>query len=114
MLQGSRRRAYLTISILLVVVVIPLVVNTTAAYLVTVWSSRIQSAADHWVAEVPGASVQSVTFASPDFLVEVQTPGDLPPVEDLVADLDGQVPDGFSIIVRTSVGEEIKAGPVGG
>ncbi len=112
--EGSRRRAYLTISIMLVVVVIPLVANTAAVYLVAVWSGRIQTAADEWVAEVPGASVDSVTFASPDFLVEVQTPGDLPPVDELVADLDGQVPNGFSIIVRTSVGEEIEAGTVGG
>jgi uncharacterized membrane protein len=44
----------------------------------------------------------------------VQTPGDLPPVEEFVADLDGQVPNGFSIIVRTSVGEEIEAGTIGG
>ena len=32
----------------------------------------------------------------------------------IVADLDGQVPNGVSIIVRTSVGEEIEAGTVGG
>jgi uncharacterized hydrophobic protein (TIGR00271 family) len=112
--SGSRRRAYLAISILLVVVVIPLVANTAALYMVTVWSNRIQTAADEWVAEVPGASIDGVTFASPDFIVDVQTPGELPPVEELVTDLDGQVPNGFPIIVRTSVGEEIEAGTVGG
>lgn len=91
-----------------------MVANTTVAHLVTVWSSRIETAADEWVSQVPGASVGSVTFTSPDFVVEVQTPGDLPPVEELVADLDGQVPNGFAIIVRTDVGQRIEAGTVGG
>jgi hypothetical protein len=55
-----------------------------------------------------------VTFTSPDFVVDVQTPGEVPPAEKLVAELDGQVPNGFSIVVRTSVGQEIEAGTVGG
>jgi len=59
-----------------------------------------------WVADVPGSSVDNVTFASPDFLVEVQTPGDLPPFKRLVSDLDGQVPNGFSNVCRTGVGEK--------
>ena len=63
---------------------------------------------------VPGASVQDVTFTSTDFVVEIQTPGELPPVEELVSDLEGKVPDGFSVVVNTSLGEEIDAGTVGG
>jgi uncharacterized membrane protein len=109
-----RRRAYLTISLLLVVVLIPLLTNTVATYLVSVWSGRIQATAQDWVSDVPGASIQSVDNSSTDFVVHVQTPGDLPPVEHLVAALEGRVPDGFQIVVSTSLGEEIEAGQVGG
>ncbi len=109
-----RRRAYLTIGILLVVVGIPLVGNTVATYVVTVWTNRVQETADGWVSGVPGASIQDVTFTSTDFVIEIQTPGELPPVEQLVSDLEGKVPDGFSVVVNTSLGEEIDAGTIGG
>lgn len=109
-----RRRAYLTIGILLVVVGVPLLGNTVATYVVTIWSNRVQESAEAWVSGIPGATVQDVTFTSTDFVVEIQTPGDLPPVEDFVSDLDGKVPDGFSIVVSTSLGEEIEAGTIGG
>lgn len=109
----SRRKAYLTLTLLMVVIVIPLVGNTVGGYLVSVWTSRIQATAEDWVAVVPGASVLGVDLVSNEAYVRVQTPRDLPPIEDLLAALDGQVPDGASIVVTTSVGERIDAGVVG-
>ena len=85
-----------------------------ATYVVTVWSNRVQTTADEWVSDVPGASVQDVTFTSTDFVVEVQTPGELPPVEELVATSMVKCLTASPIVVRTSVGEEIDAGTVGG
>lgn len=108
-----RRKAYLTIGLLLVVVGIPLVGNTAAAYLVSVWTGRVQATAEQWLEPVPGASVVSVDFESPDVRIQVQTPGDLPPVDELVADLEGQIPNGLPVIITTSVGQEIDAGTVG-
>ena len=112
--DGSRRRAYLTISVLLVVVLVPLVTNSVGVYLVNLWSNRIHVAADEWISEAPGASVQKVDFEADSFHVYVQTPQEVPPIEQLVSDLDGQVPAGFSLVVTTSLGQDIDGGVIGG
>jgi uncharacterized hydrophobic protein (TIGR00271 family) len=109
----SRRKAYLTISLLLVVVIIPLVGNTLGTYLVSVWTGRVQATAEDWISAIPNATIQGVDFNSNEVFVRVQTPGDLPPVEDLVADLKGEIPNGIPIVVTTAVGELIPAGTVG-
>lgn len=111
--RGARRRAYLAISVMLTVVLVPLVANTVSTLLVTIWTGRVQTIADDWVSSVPGATVKDVTFTSTDFYIRVQTPEDVPPVEDLLSALDGQVPNGFGVVVSTSVGREIEVGTVG-
>ncbi len=110
----SRRKAYLTITLLLVVVIIPLAANTLGTYLVSVWTERVQVTAEEWISSVPDATIQGVDFASNEVFVRVQTPGDLPPVDELVADLEGEIPNGIPIVVTTSVGQLIQAGTVGG
>ncbi|MEU3556262.1 hypothetical protein [Streptomyces fragilis] len=54
--------------------------------------------------------------ASRTLYVHVRAPGDLPPVEDLMRDLEGRVPDGIPIVVDTALGRgrRIDAGTVGG
>ena len=55
-----------------------------------------------------------VTFTSSSFRIDVRVPpGDLPPTDELLRALEGQVPDGLTIIVDTTYGEEIDAGPTG-
>ena len=39
---------------------------------------------------------------------------DLPPVADLMAALDGEVPNGVTVVVETSLGEDLHAGTTGG
>lgn len=111
--SNARRRAGLAVGLLLVVVAVPLVANTVGAVLVAIWSGRLQAAADDWVSAVPGASVTGVDFVSTTAYVNVHTPSQLPPTEQLVAALDGQLPTGTTIVVTTSVGEQIQAGTVG-
>jgi hypothetical protein len=43
----------------------------------------------------------------------VQTPGGLPPIDQLVADLERQIPRGIPVVVTTTVGQQIDAGVVG-
>lgn len=111
--SGSRRRAYLTIGVLLVVVLVPLVTNTVGVYFVNIWSNRVHESASAWLADTPGASVQSVEFHADTFEVRVQTPSDVPPIDELMADLDGKVPNGLSVAVTTSLGEDIDGGVIG-
>jgi uncharacterized hydrophobic protein (TIGR00271 family) len=111
--QLSRRRATLVIASLLVVVLIPLAANTVGTYFVTVWTGRVQTTAEHWIASTPGASIVGVDVQARTVTVEVQAPGELPPVSQLVADLQGRIPNGTPVFVTTSVGQRIEAGVVG-
>ena len=109
----ARGRARVTVSVLFLVVVLPLVANTVSAYLISVWTGRVESIASAWISGVPDASVTSVDVQSRTFYVQVRTTGDLPPVTDLLEALDGQVPDGLRVVVDSRVGQQLDVGIVG-
>ena len=109
----SRRRAYLAIGGLLVVVGLPLAANTVATYLLSVLTQRVQTVAEDWLSGTDGASVAGVDFVSNEIHVQVQTPGAVPPVDELLDDLEGKVPAGLPVVVVTSLGQRIDAGTVG-
>ncbi|WP_240804026.1 hypothetical protein [Streptomyces sp. A0592] len=88
--------------------------NTAATVLVQPWTTRATNSADEWLAASPGASVVSVSARSLTLYNQVRTPGDLPPVEALLADLQGQIPDGVPVVVVTDEGRQVQAGRVGG
>ncbi|HQR25498.1 MAG TPA: DUF389 domain-containing protein [Nocardioides sp.] len=108
------RRASITVGALLLVVSLPLVGNTLASYALSVWTGRVQSAASEWIDDTPGASITKVEGVATSFYVYVQTPQDLPPVDLLVADLEGSIPDGFEVVVESSRGERLEPRTIGG
>lgn len=109
----SRRKTYLTLSLLFVLVAVPLVGNTAATYLLSVWTTRVETAADAWISTVPGATIEGVDVVTTDVYIRVQTPNNLPPVDSLLTSLQGQIPDGIPVIVTTQLGQQIEAGTVG-
>ena len=110
----SPRLAFLTIGLLLLLIVgVPLVANTVATYLLEVLTDRVQTVAEEWLGQIPGASVDGVQFVSNEIHVDVQTPGAPPPVSDLIDRLAGRVPAGLPVVVVTSLGQHIDAGTVG-
>ena len=109
----ARRRARITVSLLFFVVVLPLVANTTATYLISVWTARVQDAAATWISGVPDASITSVDNKSKTIYIHVETTGDIPPLSALLDGLDGQVPDGLKVVVTTTLGQQIDVGTVG-
>lgn len=111
---GAERKSSLTLVLVLVAVLVPLAVNTALVLVLHSWSGRIQAAAEGWLAGTPQAQVTDVQFSSSAFRVEVRVPpGQLPPTDDLLRALDGQVPDGLVIMVDTTYGEEVDAGRTG-
>ncbi|MFB7618178.1 DUF389 domain-containing protein [Kitasatospora sp. NPDC056181] len=111
---GSTRRTYLAVGLLFAAVGLLLAANTAASVLVQLWTTRATNAASAWLAGTPGASVVNVQAQSRTLSVQVRAPGDLPPIESLLADLQGQVPDGVPVVVTTTAGRRIQAGRVGG
>ena len=110
---GSRRRAYLTITILMVVVGIPLVANTVGNFLVTLYSARTQTAAQQWLTQTSGGHVQSVDFQANELHINVQVPDDLPDTGSLMSTLNSELPSGVDVVVNSSVGASVAAGRTG-
>jgi len=111
--SGPRRRTYLSIAVVFVLVALPLVLNTVANYVLAVMTQRVETAADAWVEPVPGAEVLGVQVQGDRVLIEVRAPTDLPPTQDLLDSLEGQVPSGVTVLVDTSLGERLRIGVVG-
>jgi len=110
---GSRRKTYLVLAIITMVVAVPLLANTAATLYLEILTDRVEKVADDWVSQQPGASVTDVEASGTDLVVQVQTPTDVPPVDRLVADLAGVVPAGIPVVVTTELGDRIEAGTVG-
>ncbi|MFJ9605828.1 DUF389 domain-containing protein [Kitasatospora sp. NPDC101176] len=111
---GSPRRTYLALGLLFTAVGLLLAANTAGTLLVQLWTTRATNATSAWLAATPGASVVSVQAQSRSLYIQVRAPGDLPPLDSLLADLQGQVPDGVPVVVTTTAGRRIQAGRVGG
>jgi hypothetical protein len=111
---GAPRKSYLKLVAVLVAVLVPLALNTALVILLHSWTASIQRVATTWLAPVPAADVTDVTFTSRSFVIDVQAPPDqLPPTSELLRALDGEVPDGFDIVVVTTYGEEVAVGTTG-
>ncbi|MFB8030202.1 DUF389 domain-containing protein [Streptomyces sp. NPDC056465] len=115
--EGRRRaprRAYVMLGLLFTAVLLPLAANTVATVLLNTWTARTKNSAQRWLSHTPGATVTGVDAQSRTLYVHVRGPGDLPPLKDLLDDLEGEVPDGVPIVVDSTRGEQIAAGKVGG
>ncbi|MFE9259129.1 DUF389 domain-containing protein [Streptomyces sp. NPDC006879] len=112
-IRHSARRTYIALALLFAAVFVPLAANTAFALLLNTWTARVKVAAEQWLSADPGASVTSVDVVSRTIYVHVRTPGDLPPLNTLLSDLEGQVPDGIPIVVDATRGRRIDAGRVG-
>jgi uncharacterized hydrophobic protein (TIGR00271 family) len=109
---GKPRRSYLAIATLLVLILIPLGANTASALFVSIMSSRIDTAAQSWLADSPGAQVLEVDFTSNTAVIKVLAPGSLPPTSTLLDSLQGKVPKGVEIVVDVAQGSRQTAGTV--
>lgn len=110
----ARGRAYLMLGLLFTAVLLPLAANTVTTVLLNAWATRTKSAAERWLSDTPGAEVTSVEGQSRTLYVHVRAPGGLPPIDDLLDDLEGKVPGGVPIVVDATRGQQITAGTVGG
>ncbi|MFI0872839.1 DUF389 domain-containing protein [Streptomyces parvus] len=111
--ERAGRRAYLMLGLLFLAVLLPLAANTVATVLLNSWTVRTKEAAERWLKESPGSTVTSVNARSRTLYVHVRGPGELPPIESLLSDLAGRIPDGVPIVVDTTRGRQITAGRVG-
>lgn len=105
---ADRRRAYLVVTALTVVVALPLVANSVVSMALARWSVVIQQAATSWLAETEGARVYGVEWSGVTATVDVTTEdGATPAVEDLREALASAVPSFLRVVVDVGQGVEI-------
>jgi hypothetical protein len=109
----SRRRANTAIAVSLVLVLIPLLADTVATVVVSVWTERVRTVAEDWLAEVPGARLVDVTVTSATAVLEIEVPTAIPDPDPLMEALDGAIPTGVSVVIDAGVGQRVDAGTVG-
>ncbi|MFE9330357.1 DUF389 domain-containing protein [Streptomyces sp. NPDC006925] len=108
------RRTYVAMALLFAVVFVPLSANTALTLLLNVWTGRAKDVAQHWLADAPGSSVTRVDAASRTLHIHVRSPGELPPVAQLLDGLEGRIPDGIPVVVDATRGRRVDAGRTGG
>lgn len=102
---ARHRRVYAVLGVALLVVAIPMVVNTLSS----LWAGMVRDAAQVWLEQVPKASVGDVTWQSDTVLVEVLGPAALPPASLLQDAVNATVPGAPKVVVQHIVGERLIA-----
>lgn len=105
--DANRRRAYIVVTVLALIVAVPLAANSIATVALARWTVAIQQITSDWLADETGARVYDVEWSGLTATIDVTTPaGDVPPVEDLAAALSTAIPDFVSVVVDAGQGVE--------
>lgn len=105
---ANRRRAYLIVAVLAVVVALPLAANSVVSVALARWSVAIQGAASDWLDDDDGARVYGVDWSGTTATVEVTTDdGATPPIDDLRESLAAVIPSFIGVVIDVGQGVEI-------
>lgn len=102
--RRSRWRAYLVLSTSLTLVLLPLLANTVVNYVLATYAQTVDTAARRWLEDTPGATVTHVQSTGLTVVVSVRTSGDLPPSDELLAEVSN-LPDFLGLVVESTQGE---------
>ncbi len=105
---ANRRRAYVIVSALLLVIALPLAANSIVSVALARWSVSIQDAATRWLKDDEGARVYTVEWSGTTATVAVTTDdGKTPPIDDLRAALADEVPSYVGVVLDVGQGVEV-------
>jgi uncharacterized membrane protein len=104
---ANRRRAYLVVTVLAIVVAVPLAVNSVISIALARWTVAIQQTAVTWLEDEQGARVYDVEWSGPTATLDVTTDdGAVPPIEDLRSALSTAIPGFVGVVVDVGQGVE--------
>ncbi|MCH5644577.1 TIGR00341 family protein [Gordonia sp. ABSL49_1] len=108
--EGQRhpaRRAYLVLAVALVVVIVPMVINS----LTSLWARQVATATTSWLEDggATNAEVTGVSWSGQTVTVSVLAPGELPPVNTLQQTVDDLVPWSPEVVVIHTTGQRESA-----
>ena len=106
---ANRRRAYVIVALLAVVIAIPLAVNSIVSVALARWSVSIQDITADWLDEDDGARVLGVDWSGAVATVNVLTDdGTTPDVDDLRESLATAIPSFVGVFVDVGQGVEVR------
>lgn len=106
---ANRRRAYLIVTALTVIITIPLIANSAVSVALARWSVTIQDATTEWLRDHDGARVYSVDWTGATATVEITTDdGTTPSVDDLRDSLAAAIPSFIGIVIDVGQGKEVR------
>ncbi|MFE1595011.1 DUF389 domain-containing protein [Nocardia sp. NPDC058705] len=100
----GRGKAYLVLGAALVLVAIPMMLNSLS----TLWAGQISDAARDWLGDSPDAQVIGVTLQSDVATVSVLAPQELPPREALQQKVNELVPWNPKVVIIHTVGGRVQ------
>jgi len=104
---ANRRRAYIVVTVLAVIIALPLAANSIASVALARWSVAIQDTAVTWLEDEPGARVYEVQWSGIAATLDVTTDdGAVPPIEDLRDALSTALPGFVGLVVDVGQGVE--------
>jgi uncharacterized hydrophobic protein (TIGR00271 family) len=105
---ANRRRAYIVVTVLAVVVALPLAANSVVSVALARWTVTIQSETTTWLGDEPGARVYDVTWSGLNATVDVTTgDGQVPPIDELQKSLSTAIPSFVGVTVDVGQGTEL-------
>jgi uncharacterized membrane protein len=105
---ANRRRAYVIVTVLTVVIALPLAFNSIVSVALARWSVSIQNAATEWLSGDDGARVYGVEWSGATATMAITTDdGQTPPIDELRESLARAVPSFVSVVVDVGQGVEI-------
>ncbi|MBD3942976.1 TIGR00341 family protein [Microbacterium sp. NEAU-LLC] len=105
---ANRRRAYIIVTVLTIVIAIPLALNSIVSIALARWSVVIQQTTAGWLADDGTARVTGVDWSGTTATVEVVTDdGITPPIDELRSALADAVPSFIGVVVDAGQGVEI-------
>jgi len=105
---ANRRRAYVILGVLALVIAIPLAVNSVVSVALARWTVAIQDSTTAWLAGESGARVYGVEWSGLKATVDVTTDdGATPPIEDLQTSLARVIPGFLGVVVDVGPAVEI-------
>lgn len=110
---GPRRRVRLTFAVLVMLVLVPVVLNTVVSIATTKLTEAGREATRAWLASTPRAEILDVTNQGFSLVIQVKAPDALPPTTTLMGDLSSRLPTGIPVVLERSVGERDELGTTG-
>jgi uncharacterized hydrophobic protein (TIGR00271 family) len=106
--EANRRRAYIVVTVLALIVAVPLAANSIVTVALARWSVAIQQTAVAWLQDDAGARVGEVEWTGVTATFDVITDdGETPPIEELRDALAATVPGFVGVVVDVGQGIEV-------